>query len=237
MGRRASVDGVVSSVYSPQFFVIRGTGDLSNFSVPVVSEEPIAAVPGRPSSQSVQVNDTVQVTGDILHFSREAIQSRIDGRFTTHAYDRFLDRPMIVADAVTIDLPRNAQGGVSYRRSRPVPDVTYLITRPKITEMIGQTVRLTRVRVLDVISDRGFWIGAGPDRRIFAVLDKALDSGVMEKIVRIRKGQILNLTGVIEQMPDRNEALHRWTVTPAEADQIVKEPVYFHVNGISLTEP
>lgn len=100
--------------------------------------------------------------------------------------------------------------------------------------MIGRGVRLTRVHVFDVISDRGFWVDSGRSRRIFVVLDRALNQGALEHIVNIRKGQILNLNGIIEAMPDRSEALRRWTIDEREADQLMKEPAYLHVNGVSV---
>jgi hypothetical protein len=237
MGRMVTVEGQVSHIYGPHMFTIHGPGDLANSEIPVVGSEPISIQYDRPGSPTLRVNDRVRITGTALYFTRDTVQDMLDARLPNDVYRRFTDRLMIVTNFVGTDdltgasAPRyHARGGVA--------DITYMVTRPRLEDMIGQWARLSNVKVLSLVSDRGFWVGERDNRRLFAVLDPALDRGEMDRLVRVKPGQTLNLIGVIEKMPSRQEAMRRWTtIDNKEADALSREPAYLHVRSISILNP
>jgi len=237
MGRRITVEGLVNQVYGTQMFTIHGVGDPASASIPVIGADPITIQVERAGSPALRVNDRVRVTGNVLYFTREAVQDVADVRLPAEVYRRFSDRPMIVTDEVQTDVTVNGAAPRFHARGG-VADVTYLITRPRLSDMIGQWARLSNVKVLNLVSDRGFWVGEGDNRRMFAVLAPALDRGDMDRLVRVKPGQTVSLIGVIERMPSREEAMRRWTtIDNHEADALVKEPTYLLVRSISIQNP
>lgn len=237
IGRRITVEGYVGQVYGPHMFTIHGTGDLSGISIPVIGADPISILYQQPGSPALRTNDRVYVTGDVLYFTRPGVEGRTRARFTNDVYRRYANQPMIVTDEVRNDNP--GSGSVIPASSqRGVPDITYLITRPRLADMAGNWARLSDVKVLDLVSDRGFWVGEGTNRRLFAVLAPALDRGEAEHLVQVKPGQTVTLIGVIEKMPPREEILHRWkTIDNREADALAREPVYLLVRSIDFQMP
>ena len=103
----------------------------------------------------------------------------------------------------------------------PVPD------RPTL---IGRTVRLTGVPVLDVIGDKAFWIGSGPDRRVLVTLREVPPPGSpTDADIDINPGQTINLVGEVRALPSLTGA-ERQAVDaefgPDFAAAAQNEPIY-----------
>lgn len=108
----------------------------------------------------------------------------------------------------------------------PVVIVAVTDRRP----LIGRTVRLTNVRVLDVIGDQAFWIGSGPDQRVLVAMKEVLPPGTpTDADININAGQTINLIGQVRALPALTGAA-RTTVDavfgPAFATAAEQEQIY-----------
>ncbi len=97
----------------------------------------------------------------------------------------------------------------------PITDIATLL--PAIpAAMVGREVQLTGVRVLDVISDAGFWIGDGPERRLYAVLsEQRTPRTPTEGEADVNSGATANVTGTIRTRQEALQGLAAGTETDA----------------------
>lgn len=84
-------------------------------------------------------------------------------------------------------------------------DPVLIIAVPDRRPLIGRTVRLTDVRVLDVIGDQAFWIGSGPDQRVLVAIQEVPEPGAPGQLtdadININPGQTINLSGQVRALP------------------------------------
>jgi hypothetical protein len=247
MGRQVTIEGYVAKVFNNRAFVLRGVGDLKSARVPIITSQPIPGQNRRSDANPVRVGDQVQVTGKVTRFTVEEMQKTTGARYVERDYRIFESKPMLIANLVVVQPGARTSGSRLYRRQvtspngvQSAPSVSQqtfatpadLLAVSDLKSLIGKFVKINTANVLSVISDRGFYVGDSAGRRLFAVLDRSLDKGVMEHIVVVKKGQKLALGGTIESMPAETGALRRWTVDPKEAAQLAKQPVYLHVRDI-----
>ena len=68
----------------------------------------------------------------------------------------------------------------------------------RLMALVDRPVQVTRVTVLDVVSDKGFWVGPNPSQRLFVVLEEDQTAGQkVEGEADVNPGQTINLTGDI----------------------------------------
>ena len=252
MGRKVTIEGVVSKVYSNRLFIIRGKGDAKNMAVPILAKAPIPGQYGRPDATSVRLGDPVQVTGTVTRFEIEEMQKTTGARYVERDYRVFLSKPALLATFAVVQ-PGGAGPELGATpppdKSQPMLPITsdthppiknqrMFVTFPQFmtfsdkASMVGKPVKINTVKVLSVISDRGFYVGDTPEKRLFCVLDHSLDDGKMDQAVVVKKGQTLGLEGTVEKMPTEAGALKRWTVDKNEAAMLAKQPVFLHVRFI-----
>ncbi len=95
----------------------------------------------------------------------------------------------------------------------PVTDLSTLL--PAIpAAMVGRQVQLTNVPVQEVVSDAGFWIGEGTNRRIYVVLsEERTPNTPMEGEADVNAGATANVTGVIRTRQEALQGLAAGTQT------------------------
>lgn len=100
---------------------------------------------------------------------------------------------------------------------------TAAIAAEQPANLAGRPVRLTNVTVQSVVSDAGFWLDAGPNQRVFAVLTEQQSpqqSG--EGIARVDAGSTIDLTGTIRTgTPDMPLAANGETTIPEGVDRYI----------------
>ena len=98
----------------------------------------------------------------------------------------------------------------------------------RLTSLAGRQVRLTNVRVQEVIDDSVFWIGPSPTRRILVYLEgTGADAGA-----EVQVGQIANLYGGLRRLPSPEEMRERWGLPTEAAEPLQNQPIYIHITDI-----
>lgn len=93
------------------------------------------------------------------------------------------------------DMPDEMKGQIKIKNPQPaqaVRIVEVMKVKPIPADYIGTTVK-GRVKVTNVISDRGFWITNG-EQRVFAVVREDVPQ---HEMIDINKGQVLEFVGVL----------------------------------------
>lgn len=146
----------------------------------------------------------------------------------------------VVPVAVPVAVPISgapAAAPVAAGTSQPTDPITDLATILDATDrasLVGRPVDVRNVRVLDVVGDRTFFVGTGPDRRAFVVLNEVPTPGRpgVEGRYDVNAGQTININGImrspsepafagrpIEDMPAGTDALIH-----AQSLDIVRRP-------------
>lgn len=141
-----------------------------------------------------------------------------------------------------------ANTGVTANTNAPRIDVQNAgtATGPKVTDvgffggvndkstLVGRGADLKNVKVNRVLSDRVFTVTSGSSE-MFMLLDDKLNVGNMEERIKIRPGQVVNLSGDFRSVPtgevkdeEQNRDLNR-----AEYARMKDQKVYLHVNAVS----
>lgn len=65
-------------------------------------------------------------------------------------------------------------------------------------QMVDRPVRLSGVRILEVVGDAGFWVGENEQRRVYAILDEVRTPDTpTEGRVDLNPGQLVDLNGIV----------------------------------------
>ena len=114
---------------------------------------------------------------------------------------------MIINDGLATDQAAAGAGVVT--------NISMLL--PAISEdMVGRQVQLSGVRVMEPVSDAGFWIGQGPDQRLYAVLsEQSTPQTPTEGVADVNAGAMANLTGTIKTRQEALQGLAAGTNTDA----------------------
>lgn len=118
----------------------------------------------------------------------------------------------------------------------PITDVYVVVTAPDRRALLGRQAQFSGVMVQDVVGDKTFWIGPSADKRMFVVLDEAPTSSKpgVEGRYNIEKGQKLNITGALVQIPDAETAKTLWGAPGANA--AASEQIYLRANQIEIVK-
>lgn len=115
-----------------------------------------------------------------------------------------------------------------------VTDVNIFGNTADKLSLAGRGATLTKVKVNRVLSDRVFTVTSGAGE-MFMMLSEALDSGGgKEKQIRMRPGQIVDLSGEFRRVPDaevKDEAQNR-DLNRKEYEQMKGQQIYLHVTGV-----
>jgi len=87
--------------------------------------------------------------------------------------------------------------------SGPITDLATIIDTTDRSALVGRQVDLDNVRVLDVVGDRGFFVGADQSRRAFVVLNEVPTPNTpVEGRYDVTRGQMININGVMRRPSD-----------------------------------
>jgi hypothetical protein len=100
--------------------------------------------------------------------------------------------------------------------------------------LVGQRMSVHSVLVESVIGDVVWWVGPSKMRRMLVVMDKeGMDTPESKTI--IKKGQIIDVEGVVEAMPPKEIAPYLWAmVTAKEAAEFTPHPIYLFATHIKV---
>lgn len=138
-----------------------------------------------------------------------------------------VDRDLVVAPIAPVGLPAAA--------GDPVRDLVYIVTVPDRRPLVGRTVVINNARVLDVVGDRGFWIGTSPAQRLFVMREEVPGQPPTDAELNINPGQIVSLSGVIRAMPDAPTATTLFGEEGAAAAR--DEQIYLFARMAEVQQP
>ena len=140
--------------------------------------------------------------------------------------------PASGADAKVFSGKDIATGSTAAASSQgePLSDVTQLTGATDRMALVGRKVKLTDVKVLRVITDRAYFVGASDTQQMLVLLDKGMgdSAGAGPQRVNIVPGGTVSLTGVLEKVPNPEIAQEQYGLGSANYDAIGKEQVYLH---------
>ncbi|OUL22350.1 hypothetical protein BV372_30680 [Nostoc sp. T09] len=117
-------------------------------------------------------------------------------------------------------------------KTEPITDVLVISNANKQT-LVNRPVQFTNVNVQSVVGDRTFWVGSSNNQRVFVVLASNLDAGTAENKVVVKKGQTLDLAGVLKPVPSVKQAQQQWKgLTTTEAQGLKNQIIYLEANQI-----
>jgi hypothetical protein len=144
------------------------------------------------------------------------------------------------ADAAgRMDDPRSGVGtsgevggvGAGQAVSSPLLELTTLIDREDMSDLVGQQVRF-EVDRRDGAGDVAFWVGDG-DRRLLVVPERDRRSGLDRQrglaaahdAARLPAGEPIVVSGIIERIPYA-EATYSWNLTRDDVEELLRRDVY-----------
>ena len=98
-----------------------------------------------------------------------------------------------------------------------------------LASLAGKQVRARGVRVLSVPADEGFWVGDGPQARVWVQLSSSGESPV-----RIRPGQRLSFVGEVVRH-DGGFAARVGATGPGDAGTLTRQGAHVVVDGRTVT--
>lgn len=122
-----------------------------------------------------------------------------------------------------------AKPGQASEKGEPLSDVVAFATAADPLTLVGRKAKLTDVPIQKVISDRAFFVGAGPRQQMLVLLDKGITNGPdAAKAAAIRAGQTVSLTGIIEKLPTQEAVSQTYGVGGPDYAAIQDQKAYLH---------
>ena len=97
---------------------------------------------------------------------------------------------------------------------RNISDLTSGVTTKSAN---GKRFELSNVQVTKVVGDTTFWINDNSKGNLFVELQNNLDAGSAEQQIKIQQGQMINLTGTVQQAPQVADIRTRYLLSEADA--------------------
>jgi hypothetical protein len=139
--------------------------------------------------------------------------------------------------AVIWALTRTTTTGVAERHDGDALTLDGVLASDNRAGMAGQNVQVTSATVLDVISDRAFWVGDAAGRQIMVVLDSGRIAPPGERGYDFRSGQTISFFGTVERLPSWEEAQERWNLDPGLRDRVGAQDVYLRAHQLEIASP
>lgn len=234
VGRTVTVSGEVNDVLGPRAFTIGGEEFLPPGELLIVSKNNFPQIPDRPATEYLVDDDIVMVTGEVRMFIGKQLSR--DLGITDLGADTFADwenKPVIVVTSM-LTTPRNRRAPTAVAGD-PIRDVAVIITAVDPVTLAGRRVELTNTRVMSVVSDRAFLVGASPTQRLLVILDEERTPATpTEGRVNVNAGQTVTLTGTLQRMPTEAQARQQWGLDAAAAKSLANERLYLRAEKVTI---
>ena len=113
-----------------------------------------------------------------------------------------------------------------------ITDLNQLTGASDPSSLIGKTVSLSGVTVLEVIDDRTFTVGSGGDK-VYAILSDQLDSGQAEQAVTVTAGEARTIRGTIVKAPV-DSTMEGSQLTQEQLQELTDQGFYISVDQTSV---
>ena len=111
----------------------------------------------------------------------------------------------------------------------PVSDAGALAEALDKTTLVDRPADLTGLKVDSLVGDRAFYVTLGtPAKRMLVILDKKLNDGAADALLKIFPGQTLTIKGVIEKLPLAPEVAERFGVRGSETEGLKGDAIFLH---------
>ena len=120
----------------------------------------------------------------------------------------------------------------------PITDIVVIATAVDVADMVGKEVDLDGLVVQNVMGDVAFTVGPDPQSQVLVILDQVPTPDTpMEGEVDVDTTDLIDLTGVIREMPSLEEAKSKWSLEGAEEADFGKMKLYIHADNVTVREP
>ena len=101
---------------------------------------------------------------------------------------------------------------------------------------VGQTVALTSVPVVNVVSDRGFWIGTGEADRMFVIRTNQAAAATPPDGA-VNAGQSVSVFGTVQAMPsDLTQQATEWNLQSTDVSQLQQQRMYIAADSVRILQ-
>lgn len=250
--------GNIASFFNAHAFTLKTANPGQLLLVLLPSE--VALPPGKTSAQVHSINERVQISGQVKTYEAPQMVPGLYDIVPATNRGVFDRQPVLVASNVKyLDLPYTAVGvspsGVQVAPGNPgstpsptsetvqstvtattlpeIREVKTIVTSTRPIELVGRKVTLNRAVVVEVPSDKTFWVDGGAGRRFLCIVDEVNKGGhPQEQQMRIRVGDRLNLSGVMMRS-DPNQLPTRDPLTAKDKEALRSVQVYVWVQRLS----
>ena len=237
-GRIVTVSGEVNRVFGPRWFSIGGEGYGGGEELLVVGPSAVPSILNNLADSGKVSNDLVQVTGRVRVFEEDAIEREINADLDGDLFDIYDGKAVVVMHDLDITPRVDVVPAVAVPVPVPVgpiTDVLVIVDAPERSSLVGRSVALFDVKVVDVVSPRAFWVGPGNEKRLLVVLDSTA-ARTHAGHTAMRAGQTVSIAGVIKAMPTNlDEVRAPWGLT-GDTTMVSRERTYLSVNDLVVTD-
>ncbi len=249
VGKTVTVSGDVEEIWGPRAFNMDSgvtVGELL-----VVGREPFPQVAAT-GNRAYVVSDIATVTGVVRMLVTADVEREIGWDLDPRIEAEFNAKPVLIAQTISFRAGAgnsaqpvaansnnsnmmsnsNMTGNSNTAAGADITDVL-LIVVPDPTPLVGRRVRLTNVKVQDVVGDRTFYVGANENQRVLVVFEEeATPNTPIDGKVDVNKGQTVAINGVIRQMPSVDEARRRFgkLMNEAELKALANQRIYIQTD-------
>lgn len=119
----------------------------------------------------------------------------------------------------------------------PITSLDVLLNPTDAAALAGRPVNITGAPVLDVTGDATFFVGQGPDQRVFVFLDEVRAPGtVVEGRVNVQAGQQVAITGEVRTLPPNAERRQRFGLTDEQGPLLENEEIYIYAQKVEIAQ-
>lgn len=257
-GRTVITEGMIGEILSANVITLR-TG-MPTQSLLVLIPSKFSLPPGRTSLQPWQLTDRVRATGQVQTYAQAQMATGVYDLVPITTRAIYANQPILIANDVTYmnltsdvvtESPSGEQVAKAPVSTTPPPtgkttvnatvpqrvevirDVQTIVRTQQPTSLIGREVALNNAPVIEVPSDKTFWVDAGNGKRFLCIIDEVnRGSAPQEQQVRIKVGDKVNLAGKIMKA-DPKSLPTRDPLTAKDKQALSSVPIYVWVQRLS----
>lgn len=114
-----------------------------------------------------------------------------------------------------------------------ITDLLSLVNAQDPTSVVGQRVEeLGPVPVQSVVGDKTFWVGPSQDQQVFVFLEEEADAGGVEGKVDVNEGDLVRITGTVEQLPPIEQARQQFELSEENSADLTGKHFYVRAEKV-----